>query len=214
MGVDFGLSEAMIAAGATGGSLGAEAGGAAAAAAAASTPWLAYAGLAMSGLSTIAGASGAYNSGRAQQGAANYNAAIASQNAQIARENATHAGQAGEQTAAMSEMKTRAAVGSIKANQAAAGVDVNSGSAVDVRSSAAELGELDAINIRSKAAQDAYGYENQAKSFDETGELDKFTGENAETAGTIGAASTFLGGAGSAATNFARWQLQSSPMSA
>jgi hypothetical protein len=186
--------------------------GAAAGAGAAATPWLAYAGLAMSGASAAIGAVGASNTGQAQQGAANYNAAIADRNAKIASENATHAGQAGEQQAAMSEMKTRAAVGAMKANQAASGVDVNSGSPLDVQSSAASLGELDAISIRSKATRDAYGYTNQSTSFTEQGQLDRSTGGNAAAAGDINAATTFLGSAGDAGLNFARWRLQANSM--
>lgn len=57
-------------------------------------------------------------------------------------------------------------MGAIKAAEAAGNVDVNSGSAVDVQSSAAALGELNAITIRGNAAKEAYGYETQSTSFE------------------------------------------------
>ncbi len=65
-------------------------------------------------------------------------------------------------------MKTRGQVGAIEASQAASNITVGSGSAVDVRSSAAEMGELDALTIRSNAEKQAYGYQTQAAAF--TGE--------------------------------------------
>lgn len=152
------------------------------------------------------GTMGAIKAGEAQKEAADYNANVAKTNAAIANQNAVHATQAGEEQAAMREQRTRATIGAIKANQAAGNIDVNSGSAVDVRSSAAALGELDAINIRANAARQAYGYQTQGASFTAQGQQDITAGENAETAGEIGAASTFLGGTGNAAENWARFQ--------
>jgi len=47
---------------------------------------------------------------------------------EIARRNASQAALAGEQKVAVEQMKTRQQVGAIKAQQAASGVDVDSGS--------------------------------------------------------------------------------------
>lgn len=221
MGFDFGIGEAALLGTAlegagTGAAIGTGTAGVAAAATpgiasliGSSTPWLAYGGLAASGLSAATGAVGAATSGAAARQAAQYNAQIAGINQQVSEQNAIQATQAGEQQAGMSQQKTRATVGAIKAGQAASGVDINSGSAVDVRSSAAQLGELDAINIRANAARTAYGYGNQAAGFGAQAQLDKLTGENAGVAGDIGAATTFLGGAGNAALNWQKWNLSS-----
>ena len=148
------------------------------------------------------GAYGAISSGVAQEQSARYNAEVALNNASIAKQNANLAGQAGEAQAEQSSMKTRAQVGAIKTAQAANGVDVNSGSAVDVRSSAAALGELNAINIRSNAARTAYGYQTQAGNFQAQSQLDTFQGQNAKTAGLIGGGTDLLGGVGQAAGYF------------
>lgn len=164
--------------------------------------------------SAVVGGVGAYESGQATKASDKFNAAIASENSTIAKTNAGWASAAGEEKAAMSEQKTRATVGAIKSNEAASGVDVNKGSPVDVRSSASELGELDAITIRSNAAREAYGYQVKSASEKAQSDLDIAGGENAATAGDINAVSTVLGGAGSAGSNYARYLQSNSGMNA
>lgn len=173
---------------------------------------IAIAGLALSAVGTGVGVMGSMQQASAQKSAANYQSAIAANNAKIASDNATRAGQAGEAQAAQVQQETRAKVGAIKAAQAANGVNVNTGSAVDVQSSAAELGELNAITLRSNAARQAYGYQTQEASYDAQSGLDKSTASNAETAGYLNAGSTFLSGAGSAAQNYANYRTKSSNM--
>src|SRR6185312_863591 len=148
--------------------------------------------------------------GSAKQGAAeanmsNYNAQVQAQDAKAAQQNAQWAGAAGEQQTEQKQLQTRATVGALKANEAAGNIDVNSGSAVDVRSSAAQLGQLDAINIRANAARQAYGYQTQATSYEAESNLDRYAANNDVTAGDIGAAGTFLGGAGNAGSNWANF---------
>lgn len=145
------------------------------------------AGLGLSALSSL-------SAGRQASESAKYNAAIQSNNAQIATQNATFAGQEGAINASAAQQKTRADVGGIKAAQAANNIDVNSGSAVDVRSSAAELGELNAINIRSNAARQAYGYSTQASSDTAQAALDREQSKYDTEAGDIKAATTLIGG--------------------
>lgn len=182
--------------------------GSGATAAASTAPgWLSAIGSSANLLGGITGALGALQQGQASANSAKYNAEIQKQNAAISRENAAVAGQAGAEQAFQIGSKTRATVGGIKANQAASGIDVNSGSAVDVRSSAAELGELDALTVRSNAAREAYGYQQQASSHDQQSSLDTFEAKNDATAGAINASSTFLGSLGSAADNFTKFQL-------
>ena len=173
---------------------------------------------AVSAVAGIAGAGvgvyGSIQSSNAASASAKYNAQVAQQNQQIAMQNATSAGQAGEAQAAQAEQKTRAEVGAIKAASAAGNIDVNSGSALDVRSSADELGELNAITIRGNAAKQAYGYETQGTSFQNQATLDTSQAASASTAGEIGAGSTFLGGVGNAASNYGKYLQQNAPMTA
>lgn len=186
---------------------------AAATAAAASGITLADVGLAASIGSALIGGIGALTSGNASAASAKYNAQIADENATIAKQNATWAGEAGAEQAGQASQKTRAEVGAIKAAQAANNVDVNSGSALDVRSTAAELGQLSAINIRSNAARSAYGYETKATSEEAQSQFDTFSGEQSSLAGEVGAGSTILGGAANAGLNYSKYLQQSSPIS-
>lgn len=145
--------------------------------------------------------------GNAQADAAKYNAYIQRQNAAIATTNQNIASQSGAEQASLSEQRTRATSGAIQANQGASGVDVNSGSAVDTRQSAAEIGELDALTIRSNATREAYGYENQAVSDTAQANLDTAEAKNDITASEIGATGTFIGAQDKAAANFLSFQM-------
>jgi hypothetical protein len=178
-------------------------------AAAAAPSWLAYASTGASVLGAGLSAVGSLSQAAAESGASKYNASIESQNANIAKNNAAIAGQAGEAQAFMQQERTRSLVGQIKANQAASGIDVNQGSAPEVRSSAASLGELDAMQIKSNATRQAYGYNVQSASDTASSGLSQYEASNANTAGAIGAASTFLGGTGNAGLNWMKYQMNS-----
>lgn len=175
---------------------------------------LALAGLVLSTIGTGAGVVGQMQSADAASKSASYQSEVAANNAEQAKKNASRAAAAGDQQANMEQLKTRAQIGAIKADQAASGVDVNSGSAVDVRSSAAELGQLNAISIRSNAARQAYGYQVQSSNDTAQAGLDKAESSNDLTAGYFGAGSTFLGGMGSAANNYANFTTKSRGMTA
>ena len=161
-------------------------------------------GTAGSVLGSVVSGVGQLSSGNASLAAAKYNSQVASENAQIAQQNETWAAQAGEQQVGEQAQKTRATVGAIKAAQAANNVDVNSGSAVMLLPSAAALGELSALNIRSNAARTAYGYATQSASETSKSQLDTFEGEQAQIAGDVGAGASVLGGVGNAGFQFAK----------
>ncbi len=165
----------------------AAAGGGAAAAGATTATALGAAGLAASALGSVV-------QGQQASNAANFNAQVQQNNALLASRNAGIVGAEGAANAGIEQQKTRAQVGGIKAAQAANGVDVNSGSAVDVRSSASELGELNAINIRSNAAREAYGFQTQAAGATGQAELDKSQSGHDESAGYVNAGSSLLSG--------------------
>ncbi len=145
------------------------------------------------------GAMGAIQQGNAQAASAGYNAKIAAQNAQIATKNAEYIGAQGNENVAAESQKTRAAEGAITANQGASGVNVNTGSAVDVRESAAKVGMLNALNVRSQAARQAYGQQIQSTSDMAQSQLLRSQQKADKTAGFLNAGATILGGAGKAA---------------
>lgn len=143
---------------------------------------------------------GAEQSAHAQQQSANYQAAVARNNQITANAEATYATSAGESQQQSQAMTTRALIGNEKAAQASSGLDVNSGSSVNVRSSAAELGTLSGLNIKSNAALKAAEYRAQAGSFGSQSTLDTMTAENAGVAGTLSAAGAGISGVGNLAS--------------
>ncbi|MGD0106397.1 MAG: hypothetical protein ABSC06_20515 [Rhodopila sp.] len=148
---------------------------------------------------------GAISSGEASQASANYQSQVAANNATIANQNALAATAAGNAQAEQSRMKTNATIGAQMAGQASSGIDVGSGSALDVRTSQKELGELDVLTIRNTAARQAYGYQTQSMSDTAQSGLDTAQGGFAATAGDIGGVSSILSGAASAGSKYADW---------
>jgi hypothetical protein len=165
-------------------------------------PMAAVGGLVGAGISAY----GSYQSMEAQSANAAYQAQVAANNAKIAQQNAAMDIQAGEIQAANQGLKTRAAVGTIKAQEAAQGVDVNTGSFTKVRAAASEIGMMDALTLRSDAAKAAYGQEVAATS--ETAQSGLYTAQSqqASAAAPIGALGGLLSSASSVGSTYAKYQ--------
>jgi hypothetical protein len=163
---------------------------------------LAIGGLAASAGSGILGAFGASQAADAQAASYNYKAAVASNNAIIAQRNAAAATQAGEQKAQSNDLKTRNLVGTQLVTQAANGLDIGSGTNVNIRQSAEDLGHLDTLTILNNAAKNAAGFKAQGMNFTAESALDTSAAENAKTAGEFSVASSLLGGASSFASKW------------
>lgn len=128
---------------------------------------------------------------------ADYNAGVADLQAQDTIER-------GDLEANQFRQQVRGAIGTQRTVQAASGVDVGYGSAVDVQADAAYLGKLDEVTIRTNAARQAWGYtvssmnyRRQAEILRETGEAQIEAGNAAATAGKIAAVGSIASGAGS-----------------
>lgn len=166
----------------------------------------AQAGMAATGVGAITSAIGSLQYGEAAASADKYQGQIALNNAAIAKKNASTVGEEGEISAGTQGLKNRSNIGSITANQGANGVDVNSGSAVDVRKSADLVGQMDAMTIRSNAAREAYGYQTQASNFKGEAGLKASEATDALSSSYLGASSSLLGGASSLGKQYAAWQ--------
>lgn len=92
-------------------------------------------------------------------------------------------------------MKNAATAGSIKAAQAANGVDVNSGSNADVQASQRELGELDTETTENNALLQAYGYSSQATNFTAQAGLEQQEAAQAPIGAALSAGGGLLGNA-------------------
>jgi len=167
---------------------------------------------------------GAMQAARAASASSNYQAVVAANNARLANEAADRTLASGAADTEATSMKSAANVGTIKATQGASGVDVNSGSALNVQASARELGELAATRTSNNAAEKAWGYRVQASNDVAQAQLDQMTGKNQIAAGEqaqagdelkglgtglVGAATAFT--PGSSAANLASSALFSGP---
>lgn len=155
---------------------------------------------------TVLSAAGKISSANAQANAASYQAQVAQNNSILAEQQAQRTAAAGEQAAMQKGLQTRAQVGAIRAAQAASNIDVNSGSAADVQTSAAELGQLDTEREINRSALEAYGYRTQSSDFQARSQLDQMQATSARTAGFFDATGSLLAGAGSAAGKYAKWR--------
>lgn len=160
------------------------------------------AGIGASVAGTALSAYGAYEGGQAQQKMYGYQANVAKINSQIALQNADFARMKGEQSSVIEGRKGAQQLGAIKAAQGASGVDVRSGSSVDVQESQKATTSLDLTQIRSNAAKTAYDYDVQSTEDINQAGLYTMAGANAAKAGEIGALSSIIGGAGSVSSKW------------
>lgn len=137
--------------------------------------------LILTAASTAVAAGGAIASGQASANAAKYNA-------QVARNNAVEAGQAGSAQAEEAGLKAAQNLGRIRAIEGANNIDPNSGSAVKVQEGAREAGTIGQQATENNALLQAYGYNAQST-------LDTAQAKQDETAGDIGAGTSLLQGA-------------------
>ncbi len=158
---------------------------------------LAIGSLAASAGSGILGAFGASTTAAANADAYNYKAAVANNNAIIAKRNADQATAAGGIAGQNNDLKSKNLAGQQLVAQASNGLDVGSGTNVNVRDSAANLGHLDTLTILANAAKNSAGFKAQGANFTAEGVLDTKAAENAKTAGEFDVAKSLLGGASS-----------------
>jgi len=150
--------------------------------------------LAATAASAVIGAASSMQQGSAQQAAYDYRAQVARNNAILDSRAADAATQAGEAKAAQANLVTGQRIGAVRANAAASGVDPNSGSAADIQGDVAQTGALDALTIRNNAARQALGYKVEGMSDTADAALDTQAGNDAVTAGYLGAGKSILGG--------------------
>jgi len=151
--------------------------------------------LAATAVSGAVTAYGAVQQGQAQKKQARYQAGVERNNATIAgwqAQDATQRGQIEEQRQRLATARLRS---SQRAGMAANGIEIDSGSPLDVLMDTAQLGELDALTIRSNAEREAYGFRSQSGNLMAQAGLTTMAGRNAATAGYIGAGSTLLSSA-------------------
>lgn len=163
------------------------------------------------GQSILGGLTSAFSSilsGQDQRRMYDYQAGVARLNEQISLQNAEYARQTGELSAERYGLAAGQRMGQIRAAQASTGLDVNSGSAAQVRASQRNLSAMDTATIRSESAKTAYNYEVQGTQYEAQAQLDTTAGKSAAAAGFIGAASSMVGTASSVSSEWLKGQTQ------
>lgn len=140
-------------------------------------------------------AKGSFDQARALQAQGRYSQLIANQNATVSDAQAADAIARGQTAESRFRGETAQTIGSQRAALAAQGLDVGSGSAMDIQQNERTLGELDALTIRNNAAREAYGYKVQGQNLRAQGILDALGGEKAAEGARNAGYSTLLSGA-------------------
>ena len=94
-----------------------------------------------------------------------YEAEALRTNALYAKAQSEDAISRGESDSMKAAVKARMMVGSQRAAMAAQGIDISSGSALDVQVDTARLSELDVMTIRNNASREAWGYQVQSTDY-------------------------------------------------
>jgi hypothetical protein len=132
-----------------------------------------------------------------------YQAKIDENNRNVALWKSADAKARGQKEEAALRVKVAALKGRQRSALAASGVEVGSGSALDILGDTAALGELDALTIRSNAERESYEQDVVASNLQANAGMKRMGAQNSRIAGKIGAQTSLLTGAGSVAS---KWQ--------
>lgn len=124
---------------------------------------------------------GGVQQARAAKAAGEAQAQADETNARIGRTQAEQARQIGNMEEERQMRRVRAAVATQRATQAANGLDVNSGTALDLQAETAGFGAADALNLRSNAIRQAWGFEVGAVNDLNSASAARSAGRNAAT---------------------------------
>lgn len=133
-------------------------------------------------------AAGGVQQAKSAKAAANYEAEVAENNAKTAQAQATHAQQLGNIEEERQRQRVRIMLGKQRTSFAANNVESTSGTALDMLSETAQMGEEDALAIRANAARSAWGYQVDAGNSVARSRLSRATGKNQATGTYLGTA--------------------------
>lgn len=157
------------------------------------------------GVQTAMGVVSSLGQAAASKKNANYQAAIADRNAEMARRNARMEAERGEAAQVQQQMKSRNTIAAITAAQAANGLDINTGSNLDVRTSAESLARVDALNVKNDSVRKAYNFETEAAGEVAQAGAYRAKGDNDQLAGWVDAGSSLVGGAASVGDKYLKY---------
>jgi hypothetical protein len=156
--------------------------------------------------SGVMAAGGAIKQGQAAKAQARYQSQVERNNSQIATWQAQDAVDRGKIAEQRQRLQVARLAGTQRATFGSSGVELSSGSPLDVLMDTAQLGELDALTIRSNAEREAYGFRAQAGNLTAQSGLTQLAGRDAVQASYIGAGSSLLSSAATAGDRYATYR--------
>ena len=133
---------------------------------------------AVSDIGTAFSVVGSMNAAEAQRNAYDYQAQVARNNAITAEQNAKLAQEQGAQDEQNQRLKAAAFYSDQRAQLAANGIDLGTGSAADLLATTKFMGEHDALTIRDNAARKAWAYRTQSQDFSTDASFKSAAGSN------------------------------------
>lgn len=128
--------------------------------------------IALTGLAGANEAHGQRHMGRAKD-------RIAQRNAQAQEQQAADASRRGAVAEERHRMQVKQFMGRQRAAMAAGGMQLDTGTSLDLQTDTGRMGELDALMIRNNAAREAWGHRVNASNYRIQGKLDRAAGRNA-----------------------------------
>ena len=156
--------------------------------------------VAMSAYGAVSQANAASNAAKSQKNAYEYQAQVSRNNAKIAEWQAQNEIAKGQQAEIEQRRKTAALKGTQTASLAARGLDISSGSALNILTDTDYMGEQDALTIRDNAAKAAWSARLQGSN--ESGNAGFYSSAASGIDPSTAYTSSLLGSAGSVASNW------------
>jgi len=120
----------------------------------------------------------AYNQAKQQKAAYNYQAGVNRNNAMIAEWNAQDIARRGETDLINQRQRTAALAGTQRATFAGRGIDMSEGSALNILTDTAYLGEQDAMTVQDNTAKNVWSAKIQAQNEREGAKLNEIAASN------------------------------------
>lgn len=119
-----------------------------------------------------------FTQSKAQQSQTDFQTQQLEANARVADIQADDAVKRGETAAKEQRRRVRLSIGEQRANLAAQGLDLDTGSALDIQKDTAGFGAEDEVTIRNNAFREAWGYKVQANDLRTQASFTKIAGKN------------------------------------
>ncbi len=127
---------------------------------------------------SVTAAASAYAQSNSIRGQGEYESSAFNINASFAEMQAEDALKQGEKAAKNLKKQVKLTIGAQRANMAAQGIELDSGSALEIQEDTAVMGELDALTIKNNAYREAWGFKVQAEDFRSRAQYSEWAARN------------------------------------